>query len=44
MRRLRTKAAALRSLGERAALHARIPALTAEVESAFFVLSTPLRA
>jgi hypothetical protein len=34
MRRLRTKAA-------RAARHARIPALTAEVESAFLVLTTP---
>ena len=42
MRRLRTKAArdAL-TRAERAARHARIPALTAEVESAFLVLKTP---
>jgi hypothetical protein len=42
MRRLRTKAAraALARAG-RAAHHARIPALTAEVESAFLVLNTP---
>src|SRR6202048_3208172 len=42
MRRLRTKAArdAL-ARAERAAHHARIPALTAEVESAFRVLNTP---
>jgi len=42
MRRLRTKAArAALARAERAARHARIPALTAEVESAFLVLSTP---
>src|ERR1700726_2051177 len=42
MRRLRTKAAraALARAGH-AALHARIPALTAEVESAFLALTTP---
>src|SRR5258707_5246637 len=42
MRRLRTKAAraALARAG-RAARHARIPALTAEVESAFLALNTP---
>src|SRR5262249_61647432 len=42
MRRLRTKAArdALARAG-RAARHARIPALTAEVESAYVVLGTP---
>src|ERR1700720_4041174 len=42
MRRLRTKAArdAL-TRAERAARHARIPALTAEVESALLVLNTP---
>src|SRR5256885_1197082 len=42
MRRLRTKTAraALARAG-RAARHARIPALTAEVESAFVVLNTP---
>ena len=42
MRRLRTKAArdAL-ARAERAARHARIPALTAEVESASLVLNTP---
>jgi hypothetical protein len=42
MRRLRTKAArqAL-ARAERAAHHARIPALTAEVDSAFLVLNTP---
>ena len=42
MRRLRTKAAraALARAG-RAARHARIPALTAEVESALLVLNTP---
>src|SRR5580693_4072033 len=42
IRRLRTKAAraALDRAG-RAARHARIPALTAEVESAFLVLNTP---
>jgi len=45
MRRLRTKAGArcARS-AERAAHHARIPALTAEVESASLVLNTPARA
>jgi hypothetical protein len=42
MRRLRTKAArAALARAERAAHHARIPALTAEVESAFLVLNTP---
>ena len=42
MRRLRTKAArAALARAERAARHARIPALTAEVESAFLVLNTP---
>jgi hypothetical protein len=42
MRRLRTKAArAALARAERAACHARIPALTAEVESAFLVLNTP---
>src|SRR5205823_7901964 len=42
MRRLRTKAArAALARAERAALQARIPALTAEVESAFLVLNTP---
>jgi DNA-binding transcriptional ArsR family regulator len=42
MRRLRTKAArAALVRAERAARHARIPALTAEVESAFLVLNTP---
>jgi hypothetical protein len=42
MRRLRTTAArAALARAERAAHHARIPALTAEVESATFVLSTP---
>src|SRR2546423_7252851 len=42
MRRLRTKAArAALARAERAARHARIPALTAEVESAFRVLNTP---
>jgi hypothetical protein len=42
MRRLRTKAAhAALTRAERAARHARIPALTAEVESAFLVLNTP---
>jgi hypothetical protein len=42
MRRLRTKAArAALARAERAARHARIPALTAEVQSAFRVLSTP---
>jgi len=42
MRRLRTKAAgAALARAERAASHARIPALTAEVESASLVLSTP---
>jgi len=42
MRRLRTKAArAALARAERAAHHAHIPALTAEVESAFLVLSTP---
>jgi hypothetical protein len=42
VRRLRSKAARS-ALGraERAARHARIPALTAEVESAFLVLNTP---
>jgi hypothetical protein len=42
LRRLRTKAArAALARAERAARHARIPALTAEVESAFLVLNTP---
>jgi hypothetical protein len=42
MRHLRAKAArAALSRAERAARHARIPALTAEVESAILVLSTP---
>jgi len=42
MRRLRTKAArAALSRAGRAARHARIPALTAEVESAWIVLKTP---
>jgi hypothetical protein len=42
MRRLRTKAAgAALARAERAAGHARIPALTAEVESALLVLNTP---
>jgi hypothetical protein len=42
MRRLRTKAArAALARAERAARHARIPALTAEVDSAFLVLNTP---
>jgi DNA-binding transcriptional ArsR family regulator len=42
MRRLRTKAARTAlARAERAARHARIPALTAEVESASFVLNTP---
>src|SRR2546427_11151484 len=42
MRRLRTKAARTAlARAKRAARHARIPALTAEVESAFFVLNTP---
>ena len=42
MRRLRTTAArAALARAERAARHARIPALTAEVESAFLVLNTP---
>jgi hypothetical protein len=42
MRRLRTKAArAALARAERAALHARIPALTAEVQSAFRVLDMP---
>ena len=42
MRRLRTKAArAALARAERAARHAGIPALTAEVESASLVLSTP---
>jgi hypothetical protein len=42
MRRLRTKAArAALARAERAARHARIPALTAEVESASRVLNTP---
>jgi hypothetical protein len=42
MRRLRSKAArAALARAERAARHARIPALTAEVESAFVVLNTP---
>src|SRR5437879_4982134 len=42
MRRLRTKEArAALARAQRAALQARIPALTAEVESAFLVLNTP---
>ena len=42
MRRLRTKAArAALARAKRAARHARIPALTAEVEGAFLVLNTP---
>jgi hypothetical protein len=42
MRRLRTKTArAALARAERAARDARIPALTAEVESAFLVLNTP---
>src|SRR5580765_8041425 len=42
MRRLRTKAArAALARAERAARHARIPALTAEVESAFLALTPP---
>ena len=42
VRRLRTKAArAALARAERAVRHARIPALTAEVESACLVLSTP---
>jgi hypothetical protein len=42
IRRLRTKAArAALARAEHAARHARIPALTAEVESAFLVLRTP---
>jgi hypothetical protein len=42
VRRLRTKAArAALARAERAAHHARIPALTAEVESALLVLNTP---
>jgi DNA-binding transcriptional ArsR family regulator len=42
MRRLRTQAArAALARAERAARHARIPALTAEVDSAFLVLNTP---
>ena len=42
MRRLRTKAArAALARAERAARHARIPALTTEVESALFVLNAP---
>ncbi len=42
MRRLRTKAArAALARAERAARHARIPALAAEVESACLVLNTP---
>ncbi|HEX2681727.1 MAG TPA: helix-turn-helix domain-containing protein [Candidatus Dormibacteraeota bacterium] len=42
MRHLRTKAArAALARAERAARHARIPALTAEVESASLVLNTP---
>src|SRR5438105_6985318 len=42
LRRLRTKAArAALARAEEAACHARIPALTAEVESAFLVLDTP---
>src|SRR6266581_3189189 len=42
MRRLQTKAArAALARAERAAYHARIPALTAEVESALLILNTP---
>jgi hypothetical protein len=42
MRRLRTKAARTAlARAERAARHARIPVLTAEVDSAFLVLNTP---
>jgi hypothetical protein len=42
IRRLRTKAArAALGRAEHAAGHARIPALTAEVESAFLILNTP---
>ena len=42
MRRVRAKAArAALARAERAARHARIPALTAEVESAFLALNTP---
>src|SRR5688572_11304273 len=42
IRRLRTKAArAALARAKRAAHHARIPALTAEVESAYLVLNTP---
>ena len=42
LRRLRTKAArAALARAERAARHAHIPALAAEVESAFLVLNTP---
>jgi hypothetical protein len=42
MRRLRTSAArAALARAERAARHARIPALTAEVESAYLVLNAP---
>src|SRR6202011_3102008 len=42
MRRLRTKVArAALTRAEHAARHARIPALAAEVESAFLVLNTP---
>jgi len=42
MRRLRTKVARTALVrAERAARHARIPALTAEVENAFLVLNTP---
>ncbi|MDN3517526.1 hypothetical protein QWY84_07895 [Aquisalimonas lutea] len=42
MRRLRTRAArAALTRAERVAQHARIPSLTAEVESAFEVLNTP---
>jgi hypothetical protein len=42
MRRLRTKVArAALARAEHAARHARIPALTAEVESTFLVLNTP---
>ena len=44
MRRLRAKAArAALARAERAAGHARIPALTAEVQNAFLVLTTPGR-
>ena len=42
IRRLRTKAArAALARAERAARHARIPALTAEVEAAYFTLNAP---